>query len=125
MKKKRSFVKLFNDKENVKKAIMMINTGNSYRCIGKELGCDKSAVIAFHKRKIKEGIIFKDFGKIKRKSKEKINTGMSYAEYLAEDDAKNVKIRAKNMRKARKTIDGLIKNRNGKELVFDKFSFLD
>lgn len=57
----RRYIRLFKNYQNVEQAIEMLNAGYSYHQIGNALGCDRSSVTAFHKRKRKEGIIFIDY----------------------------------------------------------------
>jgi hypothetical protein len=123
IKKKVTFTKLFNSKVNVDKAISMINDGYSNYRIAKYFNCDKSSIIAFRRRKEKEGIKFKK----KRvftltidlsarpifypPRDEIINEGKSYAEYLSSYIKKRDKLHAKLMKKAKVTIDQVRKKR--------------
>ena len=124
LKKKRiTFTKIFNSKVNVDKAIEMLNAGYSYYKIAKYFHCDKSSIMAFHRRKKKEGIKFKknrvftltisftDKPIFYPPPTEKINEGKSYGEYLEGYIKKRDKLQARLMRSAKKTIDKVIKKR--------------
>lgn len=53
------YVRLFRFQENTDKAIELIRLGFSYSDIGIVLGCDRTSVMSFHRRKIRDGV---DFG---------------------------------------------------------------
>ena len=57
----RTYVRLFEDYKNVEQAIEMLNAGYTHHQIGNALGCDRTSIYAFYKRKIKEGVIFTEY----------------------------------------------------------------
>jgi hypothetical protein len=128
--KKCKVFRLFKIKENSDLAIQLIKYGLTYGTIGKILGCDRTSVVSFHRRKINEGVFPKvqininpliviggSFG-IDLLPCEKMNEGKnSYSDYL-----KGYKTQAKTshlerMAKAKETIDNLHKWRVENELT--------
>lgn len=57
----RGYEKLFDDEKNVQQAIEMLNAGYTYQQTGAALGCDRTSVHAFYKRKVEEGVEFIDY----------------------------------------------------------------
>jgi len=51
------YVKLFSYRENVDRAIKMLQDGKIYQEIADELGCDRTSVLDFHDRMAKRGIL--------------------------------------------------------------------
>lgn len=135
MKKKKSYIKLFNIPSVAKQAIAMLseNPPRSYGAIAEKLGCDRSSVIHFHKNKIKDGITLNNFNGVKVEiiggvqvlEPEVINVGRNYKDYLKKYKKEVSKIRVKNMQKAKKTIASLRKTRedNGIDYDFDIWEF--
>jgi hypothetical protein len=124
----RRYVRVFDDIENVRTAIRMINTGYSYRSIGAALGCDRTSVMAFHKRYVKKEFQLeklREFVARQRNEKrddlfegkprpvyvppkkeepviEKINEGKtSYKDYLKAEEARKKSMRMTEIRNSR------------------------
>lgn len=128
-KKKRSYIKLFNIPEIANRALAMLaeNPPQPYSVIASKLGCDRSSVIYFHKKKIKEGISLKNFngvkveiiGGVQLPKPEVVNIGKDYKDYLKKYTKERDRNQAKQMKKARKTIDKIHKNRIDIDIDFE------
>lgn len=135
MKKKRSYIKLFSIPEIATRALAMLaeTPPQPYSVIASKLGCDRSSVIYFHKKKLAEGITLKNFNGVKVEiiggpkplPPENVNIGKDYKDYLKKYVKKRDKLQVKNMKKARKTIDKLHKTRidYGVDFEFDLWEF--
>lgn len=134
-KKKRSYIKLFNIPEIANRALAMLSEKppQPYSVIASKLGCDRSSVIYFHKKKIREGISLQNFngvkveiiGGVKPPEPENINIGKDYKDYLKKYIKRRDKEQLKQMKIARKTIDKVHKNRIdiGVDFEFDIWDF--
>lgn len=118
------FTRLFRDKNNIKRAIFLINRGYTPGRISRILHCDRTSIISFRKRAVRVGFILKEFKKrpigvngnkkhwtetIKinkfKYPTEIINKGKEgYEEYLSRYKPDAEKIKKSNLEKARKTI---------------------
>ena len=85
---KRTYIKLFNIPEIAQRAMKMLseNPPRSYSYIANKLGCDRSSVIHFHKKKIKEELSLNNFNGVKIEliggsQPEVINIGQDYKDY--------------------------------------------
>lgn len=120
-KQKRSYIKLFNIPEIANRALAMLaeNPPQPYSMIASKLGCDRSSVIYFHKKKIREGITLENFNGVKVEifggstppAPEVFNSGKDYKDYLKKYIKKRDRLQTKQMKQARKTIDKVHKNR--------------
>lgn len=120
-KKKKSFIKLFNIPSVANRALSMLaeNPPQSFSVIASKLGCDRSSVIYFYKKKIKEGISLENFngvkveliGGIQPVKLEVINIGGQYKDYLKKYEKQKKKEQNIQMRIARKTIAKVRKER--------------
>lgn len=115
--KKVGFLKLFRKEENVNKAIYLLKLGYSYTRIGKVLGCDRTSVIYFHKKKIKEGILKEN------KPKKCVKKKRNYKSYLKEYKEKTKQREKKRMDQAKKTIAEVRKKRKEMGCVEDIFFY--
>lgn len=121
-KKRRSYIRLFSIPEIANRAIAMLmeTPPVPYRVIADKLGCDRSSVVYFHKKKIKEGLTLENFNGVKveifggKKAVqiEIINIGKNYKDYFKKYIKKRDKEQAKQMKKAKKVIDKLHKTRD-------------
>lgn len=111
------FVKLFSDPVNVKNAIAYINMGYTFKNISQLLRCDRTTILAFYRKKVKEGIIqprgnTKELKQIKRyECDENINPGKSYKDYLNPVLKKENKEKEKRMLAAQETLKKLHEER--------------
>lgn len=111
------FVKLFSDPVNVKNAIAYINMGYTFKNISQLLRCDRTTILAFYRKKVKEGIIqprgdTKELKQIKKyEYDEKINPGKSYKDYLNPVLKKENKEKEKRMLAAQETLKKLHEER--------------
>jgi hypothetical protein len=138
--KKCKVFRLFKIKDTSDLAIQLIKYGLTYGTIGKILGCDRTSVVSFHNRKIKEGIFPKGQVKISPTiivggsiaidslPRENFNCGKdSYSDYLKGYKTKAKIAQTERMAEAKKTINNLHKwrtknglNIKGEDYYFDE-----
>lgn len=128
-KKKKTYIKLFNIPDVANRALAMLaeNPPQTYSEIASKLGCDRSSVIHFHKKKIQENLDLKNFngvqieiiGGIKPQPPEVLNTGREYKDYFKKYSKQRDKLQAKQMKKAKQVIDKIHKKRTNIDVVFD------
>lgn len=128
-KKRKTYIKLFNIPNIALQAMTMLSEipPRSYSEIAEKLGCDRSSVVHFHKKKIKEALTLENFngvsvelfGGVKPQQIEVLNTGKDYKSYLKRYKKETVKLQRNNMKVAEKTIKKLKRCRGEDELFTD------
>jgi len=114
------YTKLFRKKDNIKRAIFLINRGYKPGRIARILNCDRTSILAFRKRMVKNGIHLREFDRRPIKIEnvpeyvnpnklkylpEEVNEGKgSYSEYLSNYKPKVEKIEKSNIEKAKRVI---------------------
>lgn len=134
-KNKKSYTKIFSIPDVAERTLAMLLKVPPvpYSLIAEKLGCHRSSVIYFHKKKIKEGLTLNNFngvkveilGGTKKVAVDVINTGKNYKDYLKGYVKKRDKIQLTRMKSAKKTIDKIKKKRksDGLDIDLDMWDF--
>ncbi len=128
-KKRKSYIRLFSIPHIAERAVAMLLEipPRPYNVIANKLGCDRSSVRNFHKKKLREWAALKNFngvkveiiGSVKKAEPEVVNIGKDYKDYLKKYIKKRDKQQAKRMKSAKKTLDKVKKNRQDDGVDYD------